>query len=159
MNRFAQRLLMCLPMRRYLDLRSRFQAWLFGTPTTAIECLNAALLLAWSLALLDDDLLTLPLYSHLRLVENTWSNEILAVLFALAAVFAAVGALRSDSGSDKLSGFGLQLGAVLWVAVSVNFIASYPPINTGVATYAVLAFFCWCAGGLLWERGSDRRPE
>lgn len=140
----------------YLSVRTRFQRWLFGTPTRVIEWLNAALLLSWSMALLDDGLLGLPVYSALHLAAVSWANEALSLLFFLAASFAGAGAVRSDGGADKLAGYGLQLGAVLWCAVAINFLAAFPPINTGVAAYGLLAFFCWSAGGFLWERGCDR---
>lgn len=143
-------------VRRYVCLRARFRAWLFGTPTSVLEWLNTAFLLAWAITLLDDALLQLPLYSAIGIARFAWANEALSAIFFASAVFATIGALRRDRRADKLSGYGLQLGAVLWSAVALNFVAAYPPLSTGVAVYAILAFFCWTAGGYLWERGCAR---
>ena len=54
--------------------------------------------------------------------------------------------LRLDPASDKLTAWGLQVGGVLWFCAALNFLATYPPINTGVGTYLMLSFVCWSAG-------------
>ena len=142
--------------RRYVRLRARFYGWLFGTPTTVLEALNVTLLLSWAFALIDDRLVTLPMYVGLqKLAIYPWANEALAFLFLAAATFAAVGAVADGPRSDKLAGYALQLGAVLWLCVAVNFLASYPPLNTGVLVYGCVAVFCWLAGSYLWGKGRD----
>ena len=148
--------------QRYIRLRARFYGWLFGTPTTVLEAMNALLLLGWAGALLDDRLLTLPVYVGLaKLAHIGWANEALAALFLIAAAFAGVGALADGPRSDKLAGYALQLGAVLWLCVAANFLASYPPLNTGVLVYGVIGAFCWVSGSYLWAKGrqGDKLPD
>ncbi len=134
-------------------LRRRFYGWLFGTPTTVLETINTAYLLIWSLAIANDDLVANPLYAGFLGDMAQHVNGKAAILFAIAALFAIVGALRGarriDSGAAAMQGFALQLSAVLWLAVSLNFFASYPPLNPGALSYGVLSWMCWIAGGQL----------
>ena len=70
------RLAQSRPVRRWLSIRARAAKWLFGTPTTVLEVLNAGMLLVWALAVLDDRLIALPLYSTaFRLYVSSWANE------------------------------------------------------------------------------------
>lgn len=148
------RLLATAAAQRYIRWRARFYGWLFGTPTTVLETMNTILLLSWAGALLDDRLFTLPVYVGLaQLTQVSWANEALAGLFLIAAVFAGVGAFAEGKRSDKLAGYALQLGAVLWLCVAANFLASYPPLNTGVLVYGVIGAFCWVSGSYLWAKG------
>lgn len=148
--------------QRCMRLRARFYGWLFGTPTTVLEAMNALLLLCWAGALLDDRLFTLPVYVGLaQLTQVSWTNEALAALFLIAAVFAGVGAVAEGKRSDRLAGYALQLGAVLWLCVAANFLASFPPLNTGVLMYGVLGGFCWVTGSYLWAKGrqAEESPQ
>ncbi len=64
------------PVRRWCALRARAARWLFGTPTTVLEVLNAGLLLTWAVSILDDSLLMLPSYATLfRHYGASWVNE------------------------------------------------------------------------------------
>ena len=156
------RLLATAAAQRYIRLRARFYGWLFGTPTTALEAMNALLLLGWAGALLDDRLLTQPMYVALaKLAHIGWANEALAALFLIAAAFAGVGALADGPRSYKLAGYALQLSAVLWLCVAANFVAYYPPLNTGVLVYGVIGLFCWVSGSYLWAKGrqGDKPPD
>lgn len=134
-------------------LRTRFYRWLFGTPTTVLETINTAYLLIWALAIANDDLVDNPIYAGFlgEMAKNV--NGKAAILFGLASLFAIVGALRgarkTDSGAAAMQGFALQLSAVLWLAVSINFFASYPPLNTDALSYGVLSLMCWISGGQL----------
>lgn len=148
--------------QRYIRLRARFYGWLFGTPTTVLEAMNAVMLLSWAGALLDDRLFTLPVYVGLaQLAHISWANEALAGLFLIAAAFAGVGAVAEGQRSDRLAGYALQLGAVLWLCVAANFLASFPPLNTGVLMYGVLGGFCWVTGSYLWGKGrqAEQPPQ
>lgn len=133
-------------MARYRRARRAMHGWMFATGTRAVELFNAAMLLTWAAALLDDRLLALSVYIGASMLTHPWANELLAFTFAVAAGFGLAGALRKDKGADKLRAWGLQAGAALWLGVSLNFLASYPPINTGVGTYLLLAFLTWSAG-------------
>lgn len=133
-------------MQRYREIRRAVHHWMFATGTRAVELFNVAMLMTWASALLDDRLLALSVYIGAHMLLHPWANEILAGLFALAALVQLAGLLRRDPAADKLTSWGLQVGAVLWFGVSLNFLASYPPINTGVGTYLLLAFLTWSAG-------------
>ena len=152
------RLLQSRPVRRWCTLRARAARWLFGTPTTVLEVLNAGMLLVWAMAVLDDRLIALPLYSTaFRLYTSSWANEAVSVVFFLAFLFAACGMRRHGGRYDVLAGYALQLSALLWVSVSANFLGAYPPLNTEVLAYGFLAMICWTCGCHLWTRGKQSR--
>lgn len=133
-----------------LAVRKRFYKWLFGTPTTILETINVAYLIAWAIAVLDDDLAALPMYAGFLGDRAVAVNDRAALLFGAAAAFNVLGMVRrrraEDKGAIAVQGFALQLSALLWLAVALNFLASYPPLHIGVMTYGVFAFFCWAAG-------------
>lgn len=139
-------------VERYTQIRKAAHAWMFGTGTRSIELINAVALLMWSLALLDDRLLSLYVYLGAGVLSHAWANEALAALFAVAALFSLGGLLRKDPESDKLASFALQIGGLMWACVALNFLATYPPLNTGVGIYGLLAFVTWSAGCYLWDK-------
>ena len=148
------RFMMTTPVRRVMSLRCRLFEWLHGTPTQVLEVINVSFLLAWAIALWDDRLIGLPTYVGLaKFATHSWANEALSIMFVLAASFGIAGWLHKGCRADALSGFALQLGAVMWAAVSLNYWASYPPVNTGLLTYGVTSLFCWMSGSYLWDRG------
>ena len=148
------RLAQSRPVRRWLSIRARAAKWLFGTPTTVLEVLNAGLLLTWAVALQDDALVTLPFYSAaFRVYSASWVNEAVSVVFFLAFIFATAGIRHRGGRYDVLAGYALQLSALLWVGVAANFLGAYPPLNTEVLAYAGLALMCWTCGCHLWSRG------
>jgi len=148
------RLAQSRPVRRWCVLRARVAKWLFGTPTTVLEVLNAGMLLVWALAVLDDRLIALPLYSTaFRLYTSSWVNEAVSVVFFLAFIYATAGIRHRGGRYDVLAGYALQLSALLWVGVAANFLGAYPPLNTEVLAYAGLALMCWTCGCHLWSRG------
>lgn len=124
---------------------------MFSTGTQGIELINAIALLIWAVALLDDRLLSLSVYIGAKVYMHPWANEALSVMFGLAAVFAIAGLFRKDKEARKLSSFALQIGGLAWACVALNFFATYPPLNTGVGLYGLLAFFAWSAGCYLWD--------
>ena len=151
-------LLQSRPVRRWMQLRARAARWLFGTPTTVLEVLNAGLLLTWALAVLDDRLIALPLYSTaFRLYESSLANEAVSAVFFLAFIFAVAGIRHRGGTYDVRSGYALQLSSVLWVCVAANFLGAYPPLNTEVLAYGFLAMMCWTCGCHLWTRGKQSR--
>lgn len=152
------RIMQSRPVRSWCALRARAARWLFGTPTTVLEVLNAGLLLTWAVALQDDALVTLPFYcSAFRVYSASWVNEAVSVVFFLAFLFAACGMRRHGGRYDVLAGYALQLSALLWVSVSANFLGAYPPLNTEVLAYGFLAMICWTCGCHLWTRGKQSR--
>ena len=81
-----------------------------------LEVLNAGLLLVWALAVLDDRLIALPLYSTaFRLYESSWANEAVSAVFFVALLFALTGIRRHGGRYDVLAGYALQLSALLVV--------------------------------------------
>ena len=138
-------------MQRYREIRRSVHHWMFATGTRGIELFNAGALLVWSWALIDDRLLAIQIYLGSSVWTHPLANELLALLFATASVFAIAGLLRKDQAADKLASFALQIGGLLWAAVALNFLATYPPLNTGVGTYGLLAFVTWSAGCHLWD--------
>lgn len=150
------RLLHSRPVRRWCTLRARVARWLFGAPTTVLEVLNAGILLVWAGAMLDDRMIALPFYSSAFRLYN-WSNEAVSGVFFAAFVFAAAGIRRRGGRYDVLSGYALQLSALLWVGVAANFLGAYPPLNTEVLAYAGLALMDWTCGCHLWTRGKQSR--
>ena len=138
-------------MQRYREIRRSVRHWMFAAGTRGIELFNAGALLGWAWALIDDRLLAIPIYLGSSVWTHPLANELLALLFATASVFAIAGLLRKDQAADKLASFALQIGGILWAAVALNFLATYPPLNTGVGTYGLLAFVTWSAGCHLWD--------
>ena len=130
--------------------KARFYKWLFGTPTTILEAINVAYLTIWACAILNDDLAELPFYAGYLGRRAVHVNDKAALLFGAAAAINIIGMVRqrreADKGAIALQGFALQLSALLWLAVALNFFASYPPLHIGVMTYSTFAFFCWAAG-------------
>ena len=63
--------------------------------------------------------------------------------------------------SNVLSGFLLVGSALLWSVVSVGFWYTYPPLNTAMVVYPVLAVVSWWAGVLLIDNAKDElfKPE
>lgn len=152
MKKLLKRIKRC---QLYLDAKVKkqhFMNWLFGTPTQVLEVINVFYLLAWGVALLDDQILAKPTYTGFlppSVVDfSSWGS----VLFFMAAAFAMVGARRRDLKHDRLSGYALKFSSFLWFVVALNFMASYPPLNTGALTYAIFSLFCWLTGHELFRR-------
>ena len=70
------------PVKRWCVLRAKVARWLFGTPTTVLEVLNAGMLLIWAGAVLDDRLFELYLYAPaFRSLSAPWINEAVSAVF------------------------------------------------------------------------------
>lgn len=145
-----ERFLACRAVQYALVLRKRFYGWLFGTPTTVVEALNGVCLFIWALALLNDEMVQLPQYAGVFGTSLTKWNELVSIPFFAAAGCVGFGAIRNGYYANRVAGYALQVSALLWLCVALNFYGSYPPINTGMMVYAVLALFCWVTGNYLW---------
>ena len=141
---------------RLRNLYRRFDAWMFGTPTMIIQVLNTAFLLTWGALLLNETLLEIPLYAGYLGAKATEIHGFLSGVFFVAAFFALVGFVCKSYRGDMFSGFALQLGAVLWLCVAMNYHASYPPMRPGLLTYGFFALMCQMAGTRLWRIGYAR---
>lgn len=133
-------------VQRYQAVRRSIHAWMFGTGTRGIELLNVLALLMWAVALMDDRLVTLYDFFGVEILKRDWANEGLAAVFGLAFLFSLAGVMRKDPASDKLASMGLQIGGLLWGGIALNFVAAYPPVNTGALIYSLLALITWSAG-------------
>lgn len=145
-----QRFWQSAPVQYALVLRRRFYGWLFGAPTTVIESFNGVCLLIWAVALLNDEMVQLPQYAGFFGTSLTRWNEFVSIPFFGAAVCVGFGALRKGYYANRVAGYALQVSALLWMCVALNFYGSYPPVNTGMMVYAVLAVFCLVTGNYLW---------
>lgn len=143
----------------YKRKKKRFLDWLFGTPTQVLEALNVLYLLGWSIALLDERLLATTTHRGVlapSVFDFHWGASI---FFLTAAVFAAIGARVRDVRHDRLSGYALKLSSLLWAIISINFIASFPPTNTGSFTYGFFSLICWLTGNELFRRNKIRESS
>ena len=138
-----------------LFLPDSVRQWVFGSGTRALELLNALLLLSWAGVLLADAgsvYILMPGYTKFAEMPPGLS-------FAL---FSGVGAallicLPSESPrSNLLSGFFLVAAALLWMLASVGFWDNYPPLNTAMIVYPVLAVISWWAGVMLVDNAKEQ---
>lgn len=122
--------------------------WVFNTGTRALEGLNALMLLGWGAVIgWSDGLTALPSYSRFAAMPQT-----LACLLFLAVGALLAGFLPSESPrSNVISGWLLLAAAMLWGLVTAGFWGGYPPLNTAMVVYPILAIVSWWAGILLIE--------
>ena len=142
-----------------LFLPDDVREWIFGSGTRALELINALMLLGWAAVMLVDA-------SHVYLIPSyaKFAEMPQGLVFGL---FAGVGALllvllpSETPRSNVLSGFLLVGSALLWSVVSVGFWYTYPPLNTAMVVYPVLAASSWWAGVLLIDNAKDElfKPE
>lgn len=131
-----------------LFLPERWRRWMFGTGTRSLEGLNAVLLLSWAVVLLcADGVLGLPSYSRFA----TLPLPLVCGAFALTGLLLAVFLPSEAARSNVISGWLLLAASMLWGLVSIAFWGSYPPLNTAMLVYPVLALVSWWAGILLIE--------
>lgn len=142
-------------------LPERTRRWLFSSGTRALEVLNALCMLAWSLALLDDGMLAIPIYRVFVDIGGAWTNLFFSVTFGCMFALSVAGIIGSSIGARRLGGFVILCGGLAWACVSAAFIATYPPFNTAMVIYALLAVLCLLAGEhLIYEsRLAQNAPE
>lgn len=135
--------------------------WLFSSGTRALEVLNALCMLAWAVALLDEGMLAIPIYRVFVTVGGPWANWFSSITFASMFVLSVVGIVGSSIGARRLGGFVILCGGLAWACVAAAFIATYPPLNTAMVVYALLAVLCLLAGEhLIYEsRLAHTAPE
>lgn len=151
---FMNRLAFLLDWR---SLPSRFQAWLFGTGTRALEMVSGLGLLGYAavFALSPDDIYSWRIYYKFHNLPEIW----------LVAVFGAVGLLQTallmfrGFRANVASAYLLTLAGFIWFLVSVAFWGAYPPAHTGMVIPPLLAFLCALAGNntlkFLFTKGKD----
>ena len=128
-------------------LPEKIRAWMFSTGTRAIEVLNAGMLLAWAtVMMLDGRVLEMHPYRYSMLFGTQWAHKAWAVAFLIFFVLACCGIACKTCRCKKLGGFAMLASATVWGCVSAGFVASYPPLNTGVLIYALMSLMCWFTG-------------
>ena len=150
-------------------LPDRARAWLFGTGTRVVECLNLTLLLIMSAVfLIDSSMLRLANYRGFELLFGDYVHEWMAVILGLLAVLSALGIALTADRPRRLGGFALLVSGSLWFAMAAGFGYGYPPLTTGMVVYPVLGLFCWLCGqhvmylseeGRMPGKGCDARAD
>ena len=114
-----------------LDLRflpDKFQQWIFGTCTRAIEMLNSAVMLGFALV-----------FQHIP-------PNLMVIVLTGTALLQLYAAIYQSNKSNIWSGWLLIWSALVWSVIAGTFWAAYPPLSTGMFTYLIFAFFCGLAG-------------
>lgn len=124
-------------------------AWLFGTPTTVLECLNISFFLIWCLALAGTGIEVLPMYDGFLRIKMVNIKPQATILFGIAAIANMAGAYLKTRGSVAIQAFALQLSGILWLALASNIAVNYPPLHIGALTYSVFGLFCMITGRYL----------
>lgn len=129
-------------------LPERLRRWLFDTGTRAVEALNAALFAVWGFVLLADGerLIKIEHYQGFVLFERVLGRQVWACLFFACAAFAVVGLVCASPRCKTLGGYALLLGALIWALLAIGFARAYPPLNTSMFVYAVIALLCYLSG-------------
>ncbi len=130
-----------------LDLRflpDKFQNWLFDTGTRAIEVFSGLAMLgfAFTFFVSGDEIYTSDLYEKFQHLHKPTLLTILLTVAILQIGFSVVKSYRLK----LVSSFLLMLSGLVWAVITGRFIAGYPPVSTGMTTYAVLTIICSFAG-------------
>ena len=130
-----------------LDLRflpDKIQNWLFETGTRAIEVFSGLAMLgfAFTFLLAGDELYKADLYEKFQHLHKPTLIVILVVVSILQLGFAVVKSHRLK----LVTSFLLMFSSLVWAVITGMFIAGYPPVSTGMTTYAALTIVCSFAG-------------
>ena len=139
-----------------LFLPEPWRQWMFGTGTRALEGLNALMLLGWAWVMaFADGVLALPSYSRFANLPLS----LVCGLFALVGILLAAFLPSETPRSNVISGWLLLAASMLWVLVTASFWGGYPPANTAMVIYPVLALISWWAGILLIENSKHQMEK
>ena len=130
-----------------LDLRflpDKFQQWIFGTCTRAIEMLNSAVMLGFALVfhVSGKEILHEDLYAKFQHIPP----NLMVIVLTGTALLQLYAAIYQSNKSNIWSGWLLIWSALVWSVIAGTFWAAYPPLSTGMSTYLIFAFFCGLAG-------------
>lgn len=134
-------------MKYILDWRFlpvRFQKWLFGTATRAVEFISGISLIGYSLVFLSspDDIYNWPIYYKFKDISETS----LILIFSITGLSQILCMYWQTVRGNILSGYILLISAFIWYLTAYAFWSAYPPANTGMVIPPVLAFLCLLAG-------------
>lgn len=117
---------------------------LFSTGTMAVEVLSGAILVTFGLTFLvsPDNTLMIPSYHKFQQVPH-----VMILLATVGVGFAQLAYSMWDSKkSNVVSGFLMIVSSLVFMLISVGFMAAYPPFTTAMTTYPVLAGVTLLAG-------------
>lgn len=113
-----------IPTERLYEVFSSCLAWVFGLAL-----------------LIDDRMLTLDIY---RGFANKW---ILVGGFLGTAILATICLMRyNHKNSLFCAGFVLLVEGFVWLLMAIQFMSAWPPLSTGMLSYALMSIFCLIAG-------------
>jgi hypothetical protein len=142
-----------------LDLRflpDKIQNWLFETGTRAIEVFSGLAMLgfAFTFLLAEDKLYRVDIYEKFQHLHKPTLVCILVCISVLQLGFAVIKSYRLK----LVSSFLLMFSSLIWAVITGMFIAGYPPVSTGMTTYAVFTIIC-CFAGLYLNRHAKRLED
>ena len=127
---------------RFLPVR--FQRWLFGTGTRAVEFVSGCSMIGYALvfAFSQNDIYNWPIYYKFKDISE----------LTLILVFGGVGVLQLAAmywqmyKGNVFSGYLLLVSAFIWYLTAQAFWGAFPPAHTGMVIPPILAFLCLLAG-------------
>lgn len=118
--------------------------WIFSSGVKTIEILSSFMMFGFALnfAFDRDELIKEDLYEKF---QHFHTPTLIIILIVLA--FSQLACVFITRNKFKLiNSFLLMFSALVWAIITGTFIASYPPLSTGITTYSVLAIACFMAG-------------
>ena len=131
-------------MQRVVKKVNQGRAYLFSTPTKAVEFLNGCCMFFFGLVFIFNGaaLGQFKFYMNFTYIAPPW-------LWWLAIVIGLIqlNSMRRDTlESNIMSVLMLKLSSLVWFVFAVLFGSEYPPLSTGFFTYTWVSFICLMAG-------------
>ena len=125
-------------------LPAKFQRWLFSTGTKAVKFVNAFGLFGYAMVffLYGKVLYQYKLYDKF----DTAPPKVAATVMLALAVLQIILMVGKSDRSQIIGGYLLICSGFIWFLITVAFVASYPPLSTGVVFPCVMALICPLAG-------------
>lgn len=131
--------------------KSQFMFFMFGTPTTLLECLNLGYLATWIYSLKSDRIESIIIFGASINAPFLVINPKTIWLFGIALVITLIGLVHTKRGSIVIRSLGLTLSSVIWIAIALNVNASYEKIHMSVFTYSILGGLSSLAGYYMYK--------
>lgn len=138
-----------------LFLPRPWRSWLFGTGTRVLKVLNIGACAAWLAVLYDGGFGSLPSYAGFSKVPVPWAAGVLLLLIVLLAWALYDGSVRGRI----IGGTALMWAGLVWLLVSISFWAGYPPLNTAMVVYPLLALLSGVAGDHMRDAARAEKAE
>ena len=119
-------------------------SWIFSSGTKAIEIVSSLMMYGFAInfAFDRDELIKEDLYEKF---QHFHTPSLIAILFILASLQLGCSFITRNK-FKLINSFLLMVSALAWAIITGIFIASYPPLSTGITTYSILAITCFLAG-------------